>query len=111
MARADNAYSRFVAWVKIILPVMALLLLSSLFLFQSSDGDQQALPFSAGELAELATGQGIGRPEFKGLSGDGRAITLTADSALPRLTNRKVIDVTGVDATMDNPEHQGIRLR
>ena len=33
MARADNAYSRLIRWLKIVLPLVALALMSSIFLF------------------------------------------------------------------------------
>lgn len=110
MARADNAYSRFVAWVKIILPVMALVLLASLFMFQQVDQGAQPLPFTEVELEQLARGQGIGGPNYSGLTEEGRALSLEADSAFPRLGNRRVVDAQSVRAVLESGAHGDITL-
>lgn len=110
MARADNPYSRFVNWAKILLPVAALALLSSLFLFQQIDPDDQSLPFSEVELEQLARGQGIGGPHYTGVTEDGRALSLEADSAFPRLSNRRIVDAQKIRATLESETHGDILL-
>lgn len=110
MARADNPYSRFVAWVKIVLPVMALAILASLFLFQRIDDSLQPLPFSEVELEQLAKGQGIGGPHFTGMTEDGRSLSLQAETAFPRLGNRRIVDAQTVRAVLETTEHGAITL-
>lgn len=110
MLRADNAYSRLVVWLKIVLPVIALGLLSSLFLFQQGDDDLQPLPFSPMELEALAKARGIGAPHFTGLTDQGREISLTATTALPRIEDRSIVDVEGLAARLESPANGGISL-
>lgn len=79
----DNAYSRFVAWMKIVLPLMALAILSTLFLVSKTRDAGTSLPYSAVELDELARQQRLTRPRYSGLTQDGTAISFLADDARP----------------------------
>lgn len=81
MAAFDNSYSRMVGWLKIILPLAALGLLSTLFLFNADRGTQDAIPFA--EIEELAREQSISEPYFSGVAEDGSIVTLSARSAKP----------------------------
>lgn len=78
----DNVYSQFVAWSKILLPLAALALLSTLFLFSrgpvTGDGD---IPFA--DIEEIARDQRISAPRFAGVATDGSVVTVTAESARP----------------------------
>ena len=78
----DNVYSQFVAWSKILLPLAALALLSTLFLFSRSPvpGDGN-IPFA--DIEEIARDQRISAPRFAGVATDGSVVTVTADSARP----------------------------
>ena len=80
---ASNAYSRFVAWVKVILPLLALALLSTLFLFSRTPAPNRAIPFANVDVEELAREQSLGRPRFAGTLSDGREVIFTADRATP----------------------------
>ena len=46
MAARDNVHSRVVFWLKIILPLLALAILSTLFLFSRRIDTDQALPYA-----------------------------------------------------------------
>ncbi len=78
---SDGLYSRFVTWAKITLPLMALTLVSSLFLFSRSNEQGETLRFSDGELRELTRNEGILQPRLAGVTASGIAIELSADSA------------------------------
>ena len=54
MNGADNVHSRVVGWLKILLPLAALALLSTLFLFSRGSDPTANLPFSETELNEIA---------------------------------------------------------
>ena len=108
--RADNRYSRFVGWVKILLPVAALGLLSSLFLLARNPAHDGTLPFSEVELEELARGQGIRGPHYTGVTKDGQAISLMADKALPRLSDRRVIDAEAIRAEIETQDAGQVRV-
>jgi lipopolysaccharide export system protein LptC len=109
MADPAALYSRFVGWVKILLPVAALGLLSTLFLFARDPGDGR-LPFSEADLEELARSQGIRRPHYTGVTEDGRAISIEAESASPRRGDREVLDATQVRADLDTGSNGQVRL-
>lgn len=119
MPRADNRYSQFVAAAKIILPLLALGLLSSLFLISGSPDDEQSIPFSEIELQEIVGGQRILRPRYQTVLDDGATARFTAESARPDLTDPDrflateitgaiiqpdgvQIDIRGAEAVMDN---------
>ena len=94
MAESIVSYSRVVAWLKILLPLSALLLLSTLFLFSRSIDPEQSIPFASIDVKGLAREPRITAPEFSGMTADGAAITIFAQSAK---TDPATID----DATID----------
>ena len=78
-----DSYSRLVAYLKVILPLAALALLSTLFLL-SGNGDREAtLPFARQEIEERVRGQQITAPFFSGTTDDGDEITVSARLARP----------------------------
>ena len=105
----DNLYSRFVAWVKILLPLAALALLASLFLVARRPGEP-VLPFADIDLAELARDRGIAGPHYTGVTEEGHAVSVTADRATPRLADRRLVDATAIRLDLDTAEGRRIRL-
>ena len=79
----DNTYSRIIAWLKILLPLLALAILSTLFLVARTINPAQELPFADVDVDELAREQRIGKPNYSGVTSDGSAISLSAASAQP----------------------------
>lgn len=82
---ADNYHSRIVGWAKIILPLTAVGLLSTLFLFSNNSGDGTEIPFA--KINELARDQRISKPQFSGVANDGSILEIAAESALPNEGN------------------------
>ena len=83
MARADNTYSRVVAGMKVLLPLAALGLLSTLFLISQRIDPSAPVPTVAIDLEQRAQDLGVTRPTFAGLSGRGDEIAVRADVAWP----------------------------
>jgi len=81
MAQSFATYSRVVAWLKVIFPLSALALLSTLFLFARSIDPEQSIPFADVDVKELAREPRITAPEFSGMTADGAAITISAATA------------------------------
>jgi lipopolysaccharide export system protein LptC len=79
----ENFYSRLVAWLKILLPVAALGLLSTLFLLSRSVDPTVTTPFTTIDLHERAREQVITAPEFAGATDEGHLISMRAVSAKP----------------------------
>lgn len=83
MASHDNAYSRFIALARIVLPLAALGILSTLFLISRGPGTGDNLPYSQVDLDEILREQRIGAPSYAGVTRDGTAIAFRADIARP----------------------------
>jgi lipopolysaccharide export system protein LptC len=79
----ENRYSTVVAWIKVALPLIALALLSTLFLFSRTPDPDAAIPFADVDVTELAREQRLSNPRFAGTLEDGREVLLMADAAMP----------------------------
>lgn len=97
---APNRYSTVVAWVKVALPLLALALLSTMFLFSRKPNPDAALPFAEVDIAELVREQRVSQPRFAGTMEDGREVTLVAATAAPEPANPNRIQLTEVEARM-----------
>ncbi|MFC2969928.1 LPS export ABC transporter periplasmic protein LptC [Acidimangrovimonas pyrenivorans] len=102
MARFDNAHSRLVAWLKILLPLAALAILSTLFLFSRTIDPSRAIPFARVDVKELAREPRITGPNYAGVTSDGTAVTLSARTAKPDADNGA--SATGLHARLDTPD-------
>jgi lipopolysaccharide export system protein LptC len=103
MASRDNAYSRFIALAKIVLPLAALALLSTLFMF-SHDGDPtDSLPLGKEDVERLAREQRINEPNYSGVTSDGTALSISADTARPDLLNPNRGTASTISARLDFP--------
>jgi lipopolysaccharide export system protein LptC len=103
MART-NAYSRLVGTLKVVLPIIALGILSTLFLLSEPPDPERALPFADVDVVQLAREQRLTEPQYAGVLGNGREITLVADAAVPDFERTNVIvtdNVTGQIALAD----------
>ncbi|SFC78928.1 lipopolysaccharide export system protein LptC [Tropicimonas isoalkanivorans] len=109
MAARDNLHSRVVAWLKVILPLAALALLSTLFLVARSGPDAK-LPFSQKDLEEMASEQRVEAPEFAGLTKEGRAMNISARTATPRDTAGHVVDAVGIRGQLETGDDSSIQL-
>lgn len=83
MPWTENLYSRVVAWLKILLPLAALGLLSTLFLLSKNIDPTTTIPFTTIDLRERAASQQITAPEFAGATEQGDLISFKAVTARP----------------------------
>jgi len=79
-----DGYSRLVAWLKVLLPLMALVLLSTLFLLSRNIDPMAALPFADTEIDERLDGQQITAPFFSGTTQSGDRISVSAGTMATR---------------------------
>jgi lipopolysaccharide export system protein LptC len=86
-----NTYSRLVGGLKVTLPLVALGLLSSLFLLSEPPDPDRALPYAEVDVAQLARELRLTQPRFAGVMPDGREITLVAEAAAPDFDTTDVI--------------------
>jgi lipopolysaccharide export system protein LptC len=106
MASYDNAYSRFIALAKIVLPLAALGILSTLFLIARDPGRPSGpnIPFSDVDVDELAREQRLGAPNYAGVTSDGTAIAMTAETARPDPDKPGRTFASPVHAVLDLPD-------
>lgn len=104
MIASDNSYSRFILSLKIILPLLALAILSTLFLVSRSLDPAQSIPFAEVDVQELARVQRVGGPAYSGMSASGSAITVTADNAVPDSGGSQDLTASNLNAVVESPD-------
>jgi lipopolysaccharide export system protein LptC len=77
----DNLYSKFVGFLKITLPLAALALMSTVFLFARAPTQDSAVPYA--EIEEIAREPRLSGAQVSGVADDGSVIQLTAETARP----------------------------
>jgi lipopolysaccharide export system protein LptC len=97
----DNLYSAIVGWAKIILPLCALGLLSTLFLFSRDRNEPTDIAFS--EVQAIARDQRLSSPRFSGVTDDGAILSISARSAKPDVTQPDIFSIDDIVLRMDNP--------
>ena len=104
MARAADGYSKAVAWLKILLPIAALAILSTLFLLSRTIDPMQAIPFSQVDIDSLLRDPRITAPNYAGVTNDGTALSLTAKTARPDAGDPARASAVGLQATLETPD-------
>ncbi|MCI2394621.1 LPS export ABC transporter periplasmic protein LptC [Aliiroseovarius sediminis] len=104
MVRPDNRYSRFISWLKVLLPVGALALLSTMFLISKSVDPTTSLSYARVNLEELTGEQRIDSPRFSSVTADGAAITFEANSAVPDPDQANLFTAKVLAARIETPD-------
>lgn len=102
MTDQDNLHSQVVGWAKIILPLCALALLSTLFLF--SRAPTQPSDIALEEVTRIAREQRVSAPEFSGVTDDGAVVVIAAKSARPDSTQTDTVSIDDIFLRMDNTD-------
>lgn len=82
-----DLYSRVIAWMKILLPLAALGLLSTLFLISRTVDPTQQVIIDEFDLEQRAHEQGVTNPSFAGVTNGGDEVMFQAERARPDLSN------------------------
>lgn len=104
MAQVDNSWSRWVSWLKVILPLVALAMLSSIFLVSRSIDPTTALPYTDVDVADRAREPRLTAPRFSGVTDDGALVTLDAEDMRPDLQRPGSGSATQLKARMVTPD-------
>ena len=75
----NDAYSQFVSWAKVVLPLSAIVLLLTLFLIARNVGDTSQIPYA--DIEEIARQPRLSAPKMVGMSETGGTYTIEADVA------------------------------
>ncbi|UWR52998.1 LPS export ABC transporter periplasmic protein LptC [Phaeobacter inhibens] len=78
-----DGYSRLVAYLKVLLPLTALALMSTMFLISRGVNTDAVIPFAEQDLEDRTRGQQITAPFFSGTTAQGDEIMVTAALARP----------------------------
>lgn len=97
---SDNFYSRLVAWMKIILPLAALALLSTVFLISQHIDPTKSVPIATIDLAQRAQDQGATNAAFAGVTNSGDEIMVTAITARPDPDDPRLINAEDMTAEL-----------
>lgn len=104
MATYDNTYSRVVAWLKVLLPVIALVLLSTMFLISRTIDPSRAIPFANVDVEGLVRDQRISAPAFSGVTQDGAAVSIKAETARPLPDGADGLSAEALTARIETPD-------
>lgn len=85
MTVSDGLYSRFVFWLKVLLPIIALGILSTLFILARAPDPDREIPYATSPGGVPITPNDlIADPSFVGVSPDGAALSFRASTVTPR---------------------------
>jgi lipopolysaccharide export system protein LptC len=83
MTKYDNFHSTAVAWLKVALPLLALAILSTLFLVSRTIDPSDAIPFAEVDISDRVREPRLTAPTWAGVTDDGAALTIAAKEARP----------------------------
>lgn len=104
-ATRDNFHSRLVFWLKILLPLTALAILSTLFMVSRNVSPEDAIPYAEVDIADRVKAPRLTSAVFAGMTADGAALTLKAGEARPGISGSEnagsASDLSGLLETPD----------
>ncbi len=103
--RSDRVtYSRIVRWLKIGLPLLALGLLSAVFLLPRDHGFDGGLIYSTADLLALGEGLTVSNPRFTGTTEEGEPFVVSAATATPDGPDPKQVVLAAPEASIDQKD-------
>ena len=75
--------TRIVRWLRVLLPLVALAMLSTMFLFSRGSDVESRIPYAEVDAQAAARDSRIVAPEYSGVTGDGAQLTLRAAQVTP----------------------------
>lgn len=101
--------SRIVAWLRVVMPLAALALLSVLFLLGRKPAPG-GIPYANVDPQELAQNAAMTAPNYAGVTPDGSEVTLTATHARPDAAGG-LDSIDAVQMTLTSPEGRKTNLQ
>lgn len=107
----ENLHSRTVVWLKILLPLTALAILSTLFLVSNAPAPQDTIPYADVDVADLLREPRLTDAAYAGMTQDGAALTLRAGEALPGVAGSDNAGLArNLSGLMETPDGVATRL-
>ena len=104
----DDTYSRTVARAKIALPLIALGLLSTLFMFSRDMETFQPIPWSEADIEAFARDSRVTGPRYTGMTPDGAALSVSARVARPDPDDERTIRAEALNTLVETAD--GLRV-
>ena len=108
MDGADDLYSRIVTGLKILLPLGAIMLLSTMFLFARKPSEDPTIPYA--EIEDIAREPRITDPYFAGIADDGSIIAIAAEEVRPDTDRVDAFEIFRIRAEIDATDGSSIVL-
>ena len=105
-----KSYSRAIKWAKFIMPVIAVLLLASVFIFGKEDALRSGTISIDADTINLTTDQKITNPQFSGLTNLGDSFILKAIEAMPDSPSPEKIDLISPSLEFDALQGVGFKI-
>lgn len=99
--RRDKWHSRLVSVLKVLLPLIALVLLSTLFLFSRKINPEDAIPYASVDVEDRLSDPKMTDAGFAGMTSDGASLSIQANEAKPTAEGGALKLVQGVLQTPD----------
>ncbi|HKK37696.1 MAG TPA: LPS export ABC transporter periplasmic protein LptC [Paracoccaceae bacterium] len=96
--RDVTGYTRLVRSLKIVLPLLALALLSSIFLWPRETRFEGGLVYTSADLVALGEGLAVTGPRIAGATAAGEPFVVTAERAVPDGPDPEAVDLESVRA-------------
>lgn len=103
MADTDRR-SQIVGWLKLVLPLAAIGLLSTLFLVSDRVDPSRALPFAQIDVEALAREPRIDMPRYAGMTDDGAAVVVIAREVRSDPMAERLLNARDLVATLETPD-------
>ena len=97
----ETLYSRIVGWLKILFPLAALAILSTVFLLSRGRESNNIIPYSRVDLQERMEEGIVSNPHFSGATSGGDLITFTAKTAKPNPDDNSQAQAEQLSARID----------
>lgn len=101
---AQDSHTRLIAWLKIVFPLMALAILSTLFLVARGVDPEDAIPYAEVDVEDRLREPRMVEPTYSGVTADGAALTLSAQEARPDKGADSPGNAKALTGTLETPD-------
>ena len=110
MRLGHAGYSRFITITKVVLPLIAIGLLATVFLFTKDDSLEGGFLFSKTDLETLESGMRIDKPRFFGSNPAGDIYNFVADAMLPDSLTPSLVEVQKISGEIKYQNGTNIQI-
>ena len=97
----DDKYSTLVAIFKVMLPCLALIILSTLFLLPDNRTKIKALNTIDKSTLDIVKKAGVNKPSFRGTLASGSNLELYATEIIPKNNDKNIIEINEISARLE----------